>query len=74
MKARLPDKKLNETVYREGWIEGINFIANTIIKLLKDSTDDAENKLDTILTFCNNSIKAHEESKTNNSKLKGDNT
>ena len=70
----MPDKKLNKTVYTEGWIEGVNFIAGTIIKLLEDSTDNAESKLDTILTFCNNSIKAHEESKTNNTKSKGDNT
>jgi len=34
MKARLSDKKLNKTLYKEGWIEGINFIADTIIKLV----------------------------------------
>ena len=73
MKARLPDKKLNAIVYREEWIEGINFIADTIIKLLEGSTDDAESKLDMILTFCKNSIKVHEEAKTNNTKSEGEN-
>lgn len=74
MKARLSDKKLNETLYKEGWIEGINFIADTIIKLVDGNTGDAESKLNTIFTFCKNSIKVHEESKTNNTKSKGDNT
>ena len=73
MKAKLPEKKLNKTLYREGWVEGINFVADTIIKLIDGSTDDTKTKLDTILTFCKNSIKINKESKTNNSKLKGEN-
>lgn len=60
-------------LYTKGWIDGINFVADTIIKLIEGSTDDTKTKLDTILTFCKNSIKINKESKTNNSKLKGEN-
>jgi len=74
MKARLPDKELNEALYREGLIEGITFVADTIVKLVEGSTDNAESKLDTILMFCKNSIKINEESKTNKTKSEGDNT
>ena len=65
MKEIPVNKKLksNESIYREGRNEGINFIANTILNLINKSTNDEKTKLNLITTFCKNTIKIHEDNK-----------
>lgn len=61
MKAKPVDKKISN-IYKLGYCDGINYVANTIIKLLKGSNEkDIKTNVNTIIEFCKNSIKINED-------------
>jgi len=66
IKAKVNDK----LVFTDGYLQGINFMAKNTLAFLKDKSSDEQTRLSNAIRWCEESIKIHEESKTNNIKSK----